>query len=650
MANNLSGGKLVLFEAMKPSSLIAGFAFGLLPGWSPGLHGIARNKPEIDTRDVDCLGNFDPCDSHSNWDEILKRNGFSGVDLEFPDFRSETNHCFSVVVSTNSITTGTLVMPETLVLFNMESASQRHLAEALQSRFKKLGCPDCGISSLQEAALGIADLGLKCYVLLEESHQSILRNVDLQTFESIRSVLLSAKMLLWVTCGGQSPMMPDFGVVQGLSRVLRTEIAKLSITTLALEASQNTNEEKVESVVRAFRDLVRGSANRDHEPEYVEQNGMLLINRLKSANYLNQDVFTKTSPPRPSTQIFGNCPPLQLSIGTPGLLDTFQFLEDTAQENALLPGQIEVQVKAVGLNFLDCLAALGRVNATTLGSECAGVITRVGDGCKLRPGDRVSLCSLDVFRTYARSTEDCAIKIPDDLSFIDAAAIPTTFTTVYYGLCEVARMQKGETILIHAGAGGTGQAAIQLAKHVGLEIFTTVGSEKKKRLLQDLYGIPESNILYSRDLSFAQGVMRLTNNRGVDIVLNSLAGEGLVASWECVAPYGRFIEIGKKDIYSHGKLPMFPFAANVSFSAIDLAFEPQNRPPVIRRSFENSMALLAEKAVRPAYPLQVFGLHEIEKAFRHLQSGNNAGKTVIEFNPEVEVPVSINVELLIGLR
>lgn len=580
-----------------------------------------------------------PCNPENTWHNVLKKTGFSGVDVEFRDFESNACHGFSILISTaNPATVNCAAFSPILIIADPESERQQALAKGVKVRLEKSGQHSCSVICFQEAAITSHGLHGQCCLLLEEAERSILRETTQEAFNNLKAIILNSNSVLWVT-EQQCPTSPDFGMVQGLSRVVRTEHTKLTISTLALDFHDSIDK-GAENIEKVLSGMVLNRKDRGHEPEYLEKDGLLQISRLVEAKDLNQDIFLKTSPPQLRFQHFKEGPALKLSIRAPGLLDTFEFREDTAFGTPLAPGEIEVEVRAVGLNFLDCLAALGRVNAKAFGSECAGLVTRIGDNCQLRPGDRVSVCSVDVFGTYARVMEDCTIKIPDTISFIVAAAVPTTFTTVYYGLCEVARMQKGETILIHAGAGGTGQAAIQLAQNAGLEIFATVGSNEKKGLLIDRYGLEPSHILYSRDLSFAQGIKRLTSGRGVDIVLNSLAGEGLVASWECIAPYGRFIEIGKKDIYSHGKLPMFPFAANVSFSAIDLAFKPQNRPPVIRRSFENAMMLLKEGKMRPAHPLNVFGLAEIEKAFRYLQSGKHSGKIVIDYDLEDKVPVS----------
>ncbi|MCJ1398962.1 hypothetical protein MMC11_002163 [Xylographa trunciseda] len=318
---------------------------------------------------------------------------------------------------------------------------------------------------------------------------------------------------------------------------------------------------------------------------------------------LNQEIKIKNSSHQHSTEEFGRGPPLALQIASPGSLNSLQFVEDFRPAKPLASGEIEITVEASGVNFRDCLTALGQLDNKVLGGECSGVVSRVAADCDFRPGDRVAALFTDTYRTFARGPVQCVTKIPDDMTYAEASALPVVFFTAWYGLCDVARLQQGESILIHAGAGGTGQAAIQVAKHIGAEIYVTVGSDDKKKLIMETYAVPEDHILYSRNTSFAQGIMRMTGNRGVDVVLNSLSGEGLVASWECIAPFGRFVKIGKRDINSHGTLP---FDKNATFSSVDI---------------------LAIMTQRPSF---VFGISEIESAFRHFQSGRNSGKMVIE--------------------
>ncbi len=210
-------------------------------------------------------------------------------------------------------------------------------------------------------------------------------------------------------------------------------------------------------------------------------------------------------------------------------------------------------------------------NFNGMGLEGAGIVRRVGGDVKdLLPGDRVFLFGAGCFSTGVICAAKLCVKIPDSLSFEEAAGMPTIFSTVIRGLIDLGRLQVGESVLIHSACGGVGLSAIQIAKMVGANIFCTVSNEEKIKHLVDNYGIPRNHIFQSRDDSFKHDVLEATNGRGVDVVLNSLSGELLHASWECVAVFGRMIEIGKRDLIGNGKLALNVFELNRSYYGLDL--------------------------------------------------------------------------------
>ncbi|KAG4220571.1 hypothetical protein PC116_g30950, partial [Phytophthora cactorum] len=199
-------------------------------------------------------------------------------------------------------------------------------------------------------------------------------------------------------------------------------------------------------------------------------------------------------------------------------------------------------------------------------------------------------------------------------------------------------MQKGESILIHSAAGGTGQITLQMAQLVGGEIFATVGSEEKKRFLINHYGIAEDHIFYSRNTSFAEGILRLTKGRGVDIVINSLSGEELLASWDLIAPYGRFIELGKKDIIANSSLPMRPFLRRATFTALETGVMSAEFGSRGKDMIEHSLGMLTNGILRPAQNFQVLPISQVQEGMRMLQSGQNIGKIVFEMTDDSLIP------------
>lgn len=530
----------------------------------------------------------------------------------------------------------------TNIIIEAGSSKQKSIAQGIKERLGSDQSQCCEIVTLQEAALANNKQEI-FYLCLPEVENPFVRDLDLQTYTNLQKVLSSAQGLLWVTKGGgHAQIEPDFSMVNGLARVLRSENAQLKFVTMAFEDADTFKASHTELVAKVFRSTISESLD-DCEPEYVEHNGLLHINRLVEANDMNKDIHLKMSPKKHEMQEFGHGPPLKLTIATPGLLDSLQFVEDTDPTKPLAANEIEFEVKAVGVNFMDCLTVLGRVKKSTLGGEAAGVVTRVGSeyNGSLLPGDRVCGGMLGCFRTYSRCDARLVTRIPQELSFVEAAALPVTYVTAWHSLTELARIQKGESVLIHSASGGTGQSAIQVAQYLGAEIYVTVGSDEKKKLLVDLYRVPEDHIFYSRNASFAQGVMRMTHGRGVDVVLNSLSGDLLVATWECMAPFGRFVEIGKKDIDSHARLPMFPFSRNVSFAAMDAAAMSEERPALFRKSLLAVMDLVVTKKLCAAQPLHIYPVSEVEAAFRYMQGGKNTGKTVVELSKTENVLVSV---------
>lgn len=185
----------------------------------------------------------------------------------------------------------------------------------------------------------------------------------------------------------------------------------------------------------------------------------------------------------------------------------------------------------------------------------------------MRPGDRVMFYTTNGsgLGTFQILPEVQTLKIPDNMALTVAAVLPAVYGTAVYSIDYVACLIQGESILIHEGAGSNGQSAIQLAKLRGAEIFTTVDNEADRQLIKDLYGLPDSHILFSRHNAFAQDIRLATRGRGVDVVFNTLGGELLQESWDCIAPCGRFINLAKVDILADSHLPMGRFDKNVTF-------------------------------------------------------------------------------------
>lgn len=225
--------------------------------------------------------------------------------------------------------------------------------------------------------------------------------------------------------------------------------------------------------------------------------------------------------------------------------------------------------------------------------------------------------------------EDQCLPIPDDLSLEDAAAVTCVYATVIYSLIYMGNLEEGQSVLVHSACGGVGLAAIQICQMIGAEVYATVGSEEKVRYLTETLGVPRDHIFNSRNSSFLPGLMSKTDQRGVDIVLNSLSGELLHASWQCVARSGKMLELGKRDFIGHGKLDMDLFSENRSFIGVDLLQVLDDSPSLLHQMAQEMMAYLVSGRIQPIRPIHTYDAVDVKKAFRYMQSGQNMGKIVI---------------------
>jgi len=314
-----------------------------------------------------------------------------------------------------------------------------------------------------------------------------------------------------------------------------------------------------------------------------------------------------------------------------GSLDSFELRSVWSQAPGT--GEIEISVEASGLNFRDVLRALGIHEAMAgshFGGECAGTVSRVGNGVtSFHPGDSVlaipATFASGMIGTRVLVPEELVVRKPENMSFVQAAGIPCAFLTVWYGLVKLAQLKRGERVLIHAAAGGVGLAAIQIAKWIGAEIYATVGSAEKREFLQSL-GV--RHIMHSRKLDFSREVLEATDGKGVDVVLNSLAGPAIAAGLESLAPYGRFVEIGKRDIWENSRIALRPFAKNLSLFAVDLSQMVEDRRAMIGSMFAEVIELFRTGVFAPS-PTSIFPVSAANEAFRRMANAGHIGKIVL---------------------
>jgi zearalenone synthase (highly reducing iterative type I polyketide synthase) len=502
-----------------------------------------------------------------------------------------------------------------------------------------------------ETAPAVENIKGKLCISLLELDGGVLPNMSEAGFDGIKSLVFNSNSLLWVT--GISADDPGSSMVTGLARVVRNEEPGLPFYTLATPrpslsesnpdgGGSSLTPQRLAQLVRRVLEAIRDD-DAGGEAEFMIQDGVIHTSRVVEDHALNTNLHRLA--PRNSTaatnEPLAQAGPVKLSVRNAGLLDTLCYEPCDDEANAPLgDDEVEIAVKAASLNFRDVMTVMGQMTGLDLGWDAAGVVLRAGPAADgIKPGDRVVMLHPGALRTVHRArASSCAVLDGPlaDLSFAAAASVPLVHGTAWYALVHVARVRKGQTILIHAAAGGVGQAAVQIARHAGLEVFATVGSEAKRALLRDVYGIADDHIFSSRDpgCGFAPGIRRLTRGRGVDVVLNSLAGEALRQTWHCIAPFGTFVEIGARDILGNARLDMRPLLQNASFHFFDVKRIALERPDLLGEIMRGSFDLLRRGVTTPIAPLVTYPASEVEAAFRLMQSGRHQGKIALLFDAD----------------
>jgi acyl transferase domain-containing protein len=464
----------------------------------------------------------------------------------------------------------------------------------------------CSVGELSEAQ----NQGCRSVLYLTQA----LLGLDLDDFRGLWLVTRGAQ---WTGAEVQ-PAAVAQAPLWGLGKVIALEHPELGCVRIDMDPKEDSGKVKA-----LFREILNGN----EENQIAYRNNRRYVARL--ARRHRSDRAEESAPA-------GSGKPVRLEMTTPGVLDGLVLRPTTRSRPG--PGEIEIRVRATGLNFRDVLNALGmRDDDNPLGSECAGTVVSVGEGVEnFRPGDEVIAVSKSCFSTYAIADKELVVAKPSHLGFEQAAALPLAFLTAYYALHEIGELKSGNRVLIHAAAGGVGMAAVQIAQKAGAEIFATAGSPEKRAYLRSL-GV--DHVMDSRSLGFADEIMKKTSGRGVDIVLNSLTGEAIPKSLGLLRAKGRFLELGKAEIWEKDRvLEVNPQA---EYLAVDLTDKLNHTPAELRPLFLLLMARFEAQIFKPL-PLRLFSLDDAAGAFRLMAQAGHIGKIVVVQNEERSTDGTLN--------
>ncbi|KAF2725987.1 KR-domain-containing protein [Polychaeton citri CBS 116435] len=625
-------GKLGLLEIVHDNDPGV-LPFTLLPGWWLAADNFRGSESG-------------PLMSQEAWDRLLSSTGFSGVEGAVEDWPGAIEHSMNAMWSSRLDGDDGFGLDEDVfdalelvtICGPLDAPREEELAEALAKAIEQ----DLGISSPQIQSLSeINNIRGSFCVFLDSSKSSFFTTLkSAQDFDMLKSILLESKGLLWVTPQNDSP---EYSRIKGFLRTIRLEDSTKKF--LLLETIPRGFAEGTAVVKSLVRTLLRDKAPTTlREQEFVWQDGMIHVPRLRKFRATKETfaIEAGVSLRREQGLWEGHGPDnaLRMSIDTPGSMDSIYFERHSLTKVAPLgDDEIIVKVDAVGVNFRDLLLLLGTVPWNLPGVEGAGTVVQTGANVShVGSGDHVFyMVQQGGFSTYVRMTGLRACKLPQSISTIDAASLPAAYTTALICLDRVARVRRGESVLIHAASGAVGQACVRIAQSMGAVVFATAGSPEKREFLHKTFAIPVDKIYSSRTADFRVEVLSKTEGKGVDVVVNSLSGQLLQDSWSLVAEFGRFIEIGKKDLLDNSHLGMKNFYRNVTFSGVDLDQYFVKRPEVVKECLHKILDMLERKVIAPIEPVTKLPVSDIVSGLRKLQSGTNIGKIVAVMGQEVKV-------------
>ncbi|SDQ15802.1 type I polyketide synthase [Pseudovibrio sp. Tun.PSC04-5.I4] len=413
---------------------------------------------------------------------------------------------------------------------------------------------------------------------------------------------------------------PAQSATRAFARVLTNEAPNLNPVSIDLGVDQNA--------AAISSDILEALLHQNEENEFQSTSKNRVVSRVKSG--FGQSSWQPTEN-------------VKLGFTESGSLN-YLIWEDQ-QRTKPSEEDVEIQVAATGLNFRDVMWTLGMLpeealedgyGGPTLGLEISGTVTRIGsDVSGLSVGDKVVAFTSGGYSSYVTCPQFAVAKLNQTQDLISAATYPVAFLTAHYSLVHLGEVKKDQWILIHGGAGGVGLAALQVAKHAGARVIATAGSEEKREMLR-LLGADHS--LDSRSLNFPDEVVKLTEGKGVHVVLNSLAGEPMEASLNIIRPFGRFLELGKRDYYANTKIGLRPFRRNLSYFGIDLDQILLHDSELARKLIEDVFALIIDGTFTPL-PHRIFEGRSVQDAFRLMQRSGHIGKILVTPPEPAEIVV-----------
>ncbi len=654
-----SEGVLMMLEVTN-SPVYLDFIFGMTEGW--WLFEDTDIRPHHATMSPD------------NWKTVLKSNGYSDV-VAYSDFEKNDKSCQSLILaraeklalSVEADDNSAKLAEADWLIFADDSGVAKKIITHLSrlnkqsivvkkgSGFNQISDTEFKIDTLAQKgadkvlahitdkgrfqgiiyawgldAIGNDQLNAENIIKSEEQASIMLMNI----MRKLNNTSYKENPDIWLLSSGAQTVggtpetinLAQEGL-RGVSRVVINEFPIFNSTMV--DFSTPVQDDEIDAFIEElFTD--------DNEDEIAFRGRKRYINKLERISTDNIALRAKKTVPAEGSSYSAN-------ISEYGVLDNLVLRETDRKTPA--DDEVEIQIKAAALNFRDIMIAMGLLSdaavegglfGRTFGLECAGIVASVGkDVTNVKVGDEVIATAPSCLSGFAYPKACHVVQKPEHIDWNEAASLPVVYTTAYFSLIHHCRLNKGETVLIHAAAGGVGIAAIHIANAIGAEIYATVSSPEKRAYIESI-GVKPENIMNSRTLEFAGQLMEKTNGKGVDVVLNSLSGEAIFKSIRCLSAYGRFVEIGKTDIYRNSKLGLQPFGNNLTYFGVDVDRLFEQKQQFGGKLFQDSIDYFVEKKF-PTHPVKVFPVSKLADAFQYMAGARHIGKIIISMEGDVQI-------------
>ena len=609
------GGRLLLHEIVRPESVAMGFVFGLLPGWWPKVQDERRVSPVV---------------NETTWDKLMRSAGFSGADLTLRDYAEKDTHLMSIICTTAIEPAETTETRRMTIAIEADSIPQRHLAENLLKRFNAEGIVEPQIIRLSSSTKSLSS---ELLVTLFDLDAPLLSRLAHDSFESLKAMLTSAQQILWVSFDGNHVLGPALGMIDGFSKVFRIENPKSRFAVLHLD----TQADSLEVIVTVLRQC-RTATDFDRLEDYKMVDGMLHFDRIQTNTEFKSSIIKKLSGKGVVSQSLQDAKPFMIKLRQLGTSASLHVTIETPTSTELKGDEVEIEVRAVGLNQVDSLISTGQVSDIGCGREIAGTVLRAGGEAPFIPGERVCAYGMNVFKSTARTHHNLVARIPESMTYAEASVLPQDHILAHWISRQAVNVGYDGIILILGAHKQIAQTLFGLLQKSHWRLFMVVPTQQDEKVLHNMPG----NIKVSCLSSFTEDFLEAFP-LGADVVLD-FTGSEISDLIECASYFGRIIRIRTPGMPSTEELQGCSLGKNLSISSLSIEDILRLQYSQLRMPLQivGTQPWINSGNQFPRLKVHSYKLSTLTNALAALRELGDGDRIAIEFDTEDHISVIVS--------